>query len=340
MNASLPARPRVGSIATGIGGLERGLAAAVPGAAPVWVADPDPDAELVLARRFPGVPNHGDVRGLDWSAVEPVDVITAGPPCQPHSAMGKQEGAADARDLWSDVLDAVEHLRPRLFVLETVPGARRELGLVLGRLARLGFVAEWGGVSAAHAAAPHRRARLWLCARPPAPDAEGERGRAAAAQADAVTDGAGHGEGRRPPRGLAVRGAARAQPHYLDGLDGLDPVLGTAEDDGGRVDHALADGAEWGPYGPAVEHWTECLGRRPPRPLDALGRVNAAFTEWMLGYPRGWVTDVPGVTARAARRLLGNSVCPQAAELALALLLPRLDEAAPAEQAEAATPAA
>lgn len=321
----LPARPRVGSIASGVGGLERGLAAALPGAFPAWVADPDPDAELVLAQRFPGVPNYGDVRGIDWSTVPSVDVITAGPPCQPHSVQGKQEGSADARDLWTDVLDAVEHLRPRLFVLETVPGARRELGLVLGRLARMGFSAEWGGVSASHAAAPHRRARLWLCARPPAPDTEGERGRAAAAQAHPVADETGHGEGRRPPRRLAMRRAQRAHLDYLDG------VFGEDQGDGELIDHAFAEGVDWGPYGPAVEHWTRCLGRRPPRPTDAMGRVNAAFTEWMLGYPAGWVTTVPGITARAARRLLGNSVCPQAAELALALLLPRLDEAAPGE---------
>lgn len=328
---NLPDRPRVGSLATGVGGLERGAAAALSGACPAWVADTDPDAELVLAHRFAGVPNLGDVRAIDWSAAPPVDVLTAGPPCQPHSVAGKQEGATDARNLWPHVLDAVEHLRPRLFVLETVPGARRELGYILGRLARMGFAAEWGGVSASHAAAPHRRARLWLCARPPAPDPKGKRGRAAAAQAHPLADETGHGQRRRPPRRLALRRAARAHLAYLDAAFSDDQ--GDAE----LVDHSPAEGLDWGPYGRAVDHWTRCIGRRPPRPTDAMGRVNAAFTEWMLGYPAGWVTTVPGVTARAARRLLGNSVCPQAAELALALLLPRLDETAPGEAEEPAT---
>jgi DNA (cytosine-5)-methyltransferase 1 len=31
------------------------------------------------------VPNLGDIRTLDWNKVEPVDIITAGFPCQDYS---------------------------------------------------------------------------------------------------------------------------------------------------------------------------------------------------------------------------------------------------------------
>ena len=41
--------------------------------------------------------------------------------------------------------------------------------------------------------------------------------------------------------------------------------------------------------------------------------------EWLCGFEPGWITDV--VSSRVhALRLLGNSVCPPQAELALALL--------------------
>lgn len=51
--------------------------------------------------------------------------------------------------------------------------------------------------------------------------------------------------------------------------------------------------------------------------------LSAAFTEWIMGLPAGWVTDVPGITRSQAFTLLGNGVCPPQAELALRALLTR-----------------
>ncbi|MGH3499417.1 MAG: hypothetical protein ACRDQA_00730, partial [Nocardioidaceae bacterium] len=50
-------------------------------------------------------------------------------------------------------------------------------------------------------------------------------------------------------------------------------------------------------------------------------RLSAAFSEWMLGLPDGWVTDVPGVTRNEALRAIGNGVVPQQAAAALEVLL-------------------
>lgn len=52
-------------------------------------------------------------------------------------------------------------------------------------------------------------------------------------------------------------------------------------------------------------------------------RLSPAFTEWMMGLPDGWVTDVPGLSRNAMLKALGNGVVPQQAELALRLLLDR-----------------
>jgi hypothetical protein len=43
----------------------------------------------------------------------------------------------------------------------------------------------------------------------------------------------------------------------------------------------------------------------------------AAFSEWMMGLPAGWVTDVPGLTRRNQLEVIGNGVLPQQATAAL-----------------------
>jgi hypothetical protein len=49
------------------------------------VSDIDPGACKILAHRYPDLPNHGDITKIDWNAVEPVDILTGGFPCQPFS---------------------------------------------------------------------------------------------------------------------------------------------------------------------------------------------------------------------------------------------------------------
>jgi DNA (cytosine-5)-methyltransferase 1 len=78
------ARLRLGSMCTGYGGLDLAVDA-VLGADLCWYAETDRHAGAVLAHRFPGVPNLGDIRAVDWNTVERVDMVTAGFPCQDYS---------------------------------------------------------------------------------------------------------------------------------------------------------------------------------------------------------------------------------------------------------------
>ncbi|MFD9256974.1 DNA cytosine methyltransferase, partial [Streptomyces sp. NPDC059538] len=80
---------------------------------------------------------------------------------------------------------------------------------------------------------------------------------------------------------------------------------------------------DWGDYGPAVRRWEAVLGRPAPWPTDALGRLNPVFSEWLMGWPDGWVTAVPGLTRSAMLRAIGNGVVPQQAQAAIRLLAER-----------------
>lgn len=175
--ATVAPGPVVGSVCTGYGGLDLGVLAALGGGRIAWCADPDPHIAAILAARMPGVPNLGDVRAIDWSTVEPVEVLTAGFPCQDISAAGRRAGIENgARSgLWTDIVAGVRVLRPALLLVENVAALRWKNGglhRVLGDLAEAGYDALWRSVRAADIGAAHRRERVFLCAWPRADAAE------------------------------------------------------------------------------------------------------------------------------------------------------------------------
>lgn len=153
-----------GSLCTGYGGIELGLSMLTE-LDVRWQAENDKHASKILDARFPDVPNHGDLTAVDWTQVEPVDVISAGYPCQPFSHAGKRKGTEDERHIWPAVRDAVSALRPRYVFLENVAG-HVSLGFadVLADLATLRYDATWCVVRASDAGAPHGRARLFILA--------------------------------------------------------------------------------------------------------------------------------------------------------------------------------
>ncbi|QGK70321.1 DNA (cytosine-5-)-methyltransferase [Allosaccharopolyspora coralli] len=176
----------VGSLCTGYGGLDAGALNALGGGRVAWVADPDRHACVLLEDRLPGVPNLGDIREVDFSTVEPVDVLTAGFPCQDVSAAGKRVGIrhGNRSGLWFHVARAVRELRPALVVIENVAALRwRDGGLhiVLGDLHEAGYDCAWTSLKASDVGAAHRRERIFILgwprdeeARTASPPANGE----------------------------------------------------------------------------------------------------------------------------------------------------------------------
>lgn len=157
----------VGSLFSGIGGIDLGLERA--GMKVIWQAETDPYASAVLRKHWPDVPNLGDVAHVDWAEVERPTLVAGGFPCQPVSAAGRREGQADKRWLWPLFANALRQLRPRVALLENVPGLLtaqrgRAAQEVFGDLAKLGFDCEWASIPAAAVGAPHLRYRLFVVA--------------------------------------------------------------------------------------------------------------------------------------------------------------------------------
>jgi DNA (cytosine-5)-methyltransferase 1 len=165
VNAHPP--PSIGSLCTGYGGLDLAVLSVLGGHL-AFVADNDPAAQRLLHARFPGVPNLGDLRTVDWSTVDRVDVLTAGFPCQDISHAGTRQGITGPRSsLWGSVADAISVLRPRLVFVENVAALRnRGLDRVLTDLASLRYDATWLCLRASDLGAAHRRDRLFLLATP------------------------------------------------------------------------------------------------------------------------------------------------------------------------------
>ena len=83
----------------------------------------DSAARSFISANFPGVSLYGSVRERSESACPRADVVTAGFPCQPFSALGKQDGWDDARGrgtLIGATSGYVLRERPSIVMLENV----------------------------------------------------------------------------------------------------------------------------------------------------------------------------------------------------------------------------
>jgi len=159
----------VGSLFSGIGGLDLGLERA--GMVVKWQVEIDPYCRKVLAKHWPDVECYEDVREVGAHNLEPVDLICGGFPCQPVSCAGQRKGTDDERWLWPEFHRLIRELEPRWVLGENVPGllsidAGRVFGGILRDLAASGYDAEWDCIPAAAVGAPHFRNRVFLIATP------------------------------------------------------------------------------------------------------------------------------------------------------------------------------
>jgi len=149
---------------SGIGGFS--LAARWAGIETVGFCEIDPYCRRVLEKNFSGVPIHGDIRTLRGDEFGPIDIITGGDPCQPHSNAGKRKGKADDRYLWPEMLRVIQRCKPNWIVNENVVGSVSNLVLdtKISDLEAIGYACRPFIIPACGVEAPHLRERVWLIA--------------------------------------------------------------------------------------------------------------------------------------------------------------------------------
>ena len=162
----------------------------------VWSSEVDEFPAAVSAVHFPDMRQLGDITKIDGADIEPVDIITAGSPCQNLSIAedrkglhGEQSGLfMEAMRIVNEMREATNGKSPRFFVWENVYGSfssnkgldfaavLSEIGATeisvpeSGKWAYAGLVQcdrceiAWRGLDAQYWGVPQRRKRVFLVA--------------------------------------------------------------------------------------------------------------------------------------------------------------------------------
>ena len=326
---------RIGSLFSGIGGLELGLEMAGVGQT-IWQVEQSRWCRSILARHWAAAERHNDVCAVGSATLAPVDVICGGFPCQDISAANPFGRGIDGTrsGLWFEFERIIGEMRPCGVVIENSPRlVRKGLDRVVAGLDRLGFQVAATRIQAADVGAPHKRERIVIVA-----VAHAHRAREPQPQGSLEDVGrrpcdfgsVGHTAGvRRPQPGGVVDQGGGPMPFRSDQDVGHPDRQGLAVREGERG-HARTQqpppvgaggivaqsGMVRGAYG--IPHW---LGQRWPA-----GRGEAQH----LWEPVRAVAPDPDRSKRweRGRRVsgLGNAVVPWVGFVAGRMLLQMLEE--------------
>jgi len=149
---------------SGIGGFSLGLKRA--GMETIGFCEIDPFCRKVLAKHWPDVTVHTDIRRLDGKDYKGrAEIICGGFPCQPFSQAGKRRGTEDDRHLWPEMLRIISEVRPTWVIGENVIGiVKMELDSILSDLEGEGYQTRAFIIPACGIDAPHKRDRVWIIA--------------------------------------------------------------------------------------------------------------------------------------------------------------------------------
>lgn len=157
-----------GSLFSGIGGFD--LASQWMGWENVFSCEINPFGRRVLEYYWPNTTHYEDITKTDWLFYRgKIDILTGGFPCQPFSLAGKRKGTEDDRNLWPDMLRAIQAIQPGWVVGENVYGIVNWNGGLVFEQVQSDLEAEGYEVQpiilpACAVNAPHRRDRTWFVA--------------------------------------------------------------------------------------------------------------------------------------------------------------------------------
>lgn len=156
-------------VCAGIGNFTRGLEMA--GIETVAFVERDRFCRAELSRTWPTLPIYDDLttltkERLDNDGITPIDILTAGLPCQPFSAAGRKGGTQDDRHLWPYCFKIIAAVRPVFVLLENVPNVI-QMGWLDGvcyDLEGIGYAQRAFIIPACAVGLPHRRDRVFIVA--------------------------------------------------------------------------------------------------------------------------------------------------------------------------------
>ena len=305
-----------GSLFAGIGGFDLGFERA--GMECKWQVEIDPYCQKVLAKHWPHVRRHDDVRTFPPTDADEwrVDVICGGFPCQDISYAGKGAGLAGERSgLFYEAIRIIRTLGPAIVVLENVSALlTRGIGDVLGTLASIGFDAEWHCIPAASVGAPHIRDRVFILGYSSCTASERGTGRFSKTEAGEYRTGKLNGCVPIGPEHASEGGGSGlvADPSGFSERKSADetnsePIGGQARNELSNRRQYVSNAKRNGFNGTAIARGT-CTSEAKRRLLEFEGR------DWWAVEPElGRVAD--GISNRMDRlKGIGNAVVPQIAE--------------------------
>lgn len=153
---------KVGSLFSGIGGFDLGFERA--GFEIDWQVEIDPKCRQLLSVKFDSEVFE-DVREFEG---RPVDVIVGGFPCQDLSVAGRRAGLAGERSgLFYELMRVIRESRPKVFVLENVPGllssnGGRDMAAVTRGMEESGYWWAYRVLDAQYFGLAQRRKRVFI----------------------------------------------------------------------------------------------------------------------------------------------------------------------------------
>ena len=161
---------KIGSLFAGVGGIE--LAFRNAGANILWANEIDSKAIITYKCNFDSLMIHDDIKNVNFSQLDKIDILVGGFPCQAFSIAGHRKGFDDKRGaVFFEILRAIKELNfPKIVFLENVKNIlSHEEGKTFERILKefeeLGYYIKYKVMNTAeYSEIPQNRERIYILA--------------------------------------------------------------------------------------------------------------------------------------------------------------------------------